>query len=133
MTIETIEAPSTVLTEDQQELLTELQAMDMFRKETTYFWYMEQLKDLGIETVDQWQDRYQGCFDGREEKAGAEFAENLATECGEVPDDMPSWICIDWETSWSSNLTYDYNTIEIPAESGHGYINETHFFYNFRW
>jgi len=127
MTLPTITAPNTVLTEDQAELLEELKAMNMFKKDETYLWYMDQLADEGIEDVETWTDRYSGCFDGNEEVAGPEFAQNLAEEIGEVPTDMPSWIEISWSTSWS-NLDYDYKTIEIPAESGHGYTQETHFF-----
>ena len=51
------------------------------------------------------QDRFNGTADSY-----AEFAENMAEECGEIPKDMPSWIVIDWEASWNCNLRYDYMT-----------------------
>ena len=134
----TLTAPTatvqTVFTEDQTELLEELESMDLFRKSSTYRWFMEELADEGIETVSDWEDRYSGCFENGLESgmdnAGAEFAQNLAEECGEIPSDLPSWIDIDWKGSWD-NLRFDYNTIEVPAESGHGYIQETFFFHNY--
>lgn len=51
------------------------------------------------------QDRFHGTADSY-----AEFAENMAEECGDIPKDMPSWIVIDWEASWNCNLRYDYTT-----------------------
>ena len=39
--------------------------------------------------------------------SGAEFAQNLAEDCCEVPRDMSGWIEIDWKASWD-NLDYDY-------------------------
>ena len=35
------------------------------------------------------------------------FAEQMASDCGEVMNPMASWIEIDWEKSWE-NLSYDY-------------------------
>ena len=134
MTIATTTERQTILTDEQYLLLCELRAMGMFRKDQTYLWYMDQLADEGIGTVEAWEERYHGCFenglDSGMDNAGAEFAQQLAEECGELPDLTSSWIQIDWKASWE-NLKYDYTTIEIPAESGHGYIQETHFFHNY--
>ena len=60
------------------------------------------LDNFNIEDINNFNDAYQGQWD-----SGAEFAQNLAEDCGEVPRDMPSWIEIDWEKSWD-NLDYDY-------------------------
>ena len=57
---------------------------------------------FGIESVSSCRDAYQGRFD-----SGAEFAQNLAEDCGDVPRGMSSWIEIDWKASWD-NLDYDY-------------------------
>ena len=57
---------------------------------------------FNIEDIGNFTDAYQGQYD-----SGAEFAEQLATDCCEVPRDMPSWIEIDWKASWD-NLSYDY-------------------------
>ena len=53
------------------------------------------------------------CYYG-EYKSGAEFAEQLAQDCCDVPRDMPSWIEIDWKASWD-NLDYDY----VECSGGH--------------
>ena len=62
-----------------------------------------------IESVSSCRDAYMGCYE-----SGAEFAQQLAEDCCEVPRDMSSWIEIDWEASWE-NLTYDY----VESNDGH--------------
>lgn len=61
--------------------------------------------------IEEARDRFQGTAN-----SGADFAENLAEEVGEVPKDFPSWICIDWEASWRCNLSYDYMTADHNGE-----------------
>jgi antirestriction protein len=60
-------------------------------------------------TIDQARDRFQGTAD-----TGADFAENIAQECGDIPKDLPDWIAgaIDWEAAWNRSLRYDYTTSE---------------------
>ena len=67
------------------------------------------LDNFDIAEVSSCRDAYQGCFE-----SGAEFAQNLAEEFGDVPRDMPSWIEIDWKASWD-NLDYDY----VECNNGH--------------
>ena len=55
-----------------------------------------------IESISNIQESYQG-----EYNSGAEFAEQLAVDCCEVPSNLSSWIEIDWKASWD-NLSYDY-------------------------
>lgn len=55
-------------------------------------------------TLSDAQDKFMGTAD-----SGADFAERMAEDYGEIPKDMPSWICIDWEASWNCNLRHDYN------------------------
>jgi hypothetical protein len=117
------------LSEDQQELLSELQSMSFLKTEEEYLWFLNELKDLGIETVTDWDDKYSGTYEGREEIAGAEFAQQIAEDCGEIPSDLPSWIDIDWKGSWY-NLRFDYSTIERENKA-HGYVIETFFFHNY--
>ena len=52
--------------------------------------------------------------------SGAVFAEEIANDCGYVPEDMPGWIVIDWEASWRHNLRHDYVT--------QGHNGDTYFF-----
>ena len=67
------------------------------------------LNVFDIESVSSCRDAYQGRFD-----SGAEFAQNLAEECGDVPRGMSSWIEIDWKASWD-NLDYDF----VESDNGH--------------
>ena len=62
-----------------------------------------------IENVSSCRDAYMGRYD-----SGAEFAQSIAEDCGDVPRNMPSWIEIDWEASWD-NLSYDY----VESTDGH--------------
>ena len=67
------------------------------------------LNVFDIDSISSCRDAYMGCYE-----SGAEFAQNLAEDCGDVPRGMSSWIEIDWEASWE-NLTYDY----VESNDGH--------------
>ena len=71
------------------------------------------LNVFDIENISSCRDAYMGCY-----KNGAEFAQNIAEDCGDVPRDMPSWIEIDWKASWD-NLSFDY----FESEDGHIFSN----------
>ena len=60
------------------------------------------LENFDIADISSCRDAYQGQYNN-----GAEFAEQLAIACCEVPREMSSWIEIDWKASWD-NLDYDY-------------------------
>ena len=60
------------------------------------------LNNFDIESVSSCRDAFHGHYN-----SGAEFAEQLAIDCCEVPSNMSSWIEIDWDKSWD-NLSYDY-------------------------
>ena len=76
--------------------------------------YLHQIEDMGSDVVEAFieefsisdvsscRDAYMGHY-----RSGAEFAEQMASDCGEVMNPMASWIEIDWEKSWE-NLSYDY-------------------------
>ena len=68
------------------------------------------LNVFDIENVSSCRDAYMGRYE-----SGAEFAQSIAEDCGDVPRNMSSWIEIDWEASWN-NLSYDY------VECGDGHI-----------
>ena len=75
-----------------------LQAVDEYNEEVVESF----LEIFDIESIGSLSESYQGQYD-----SGAEFAEQLAQDCCEVPRNMSSWIEIDWEASWN-NLSYDY-------------------------
>ena len=75
--------------------------------------FMDELSSLGITTASQFEDalRYQTAS----HNAGAEFAEQEATDYGCTTFiDMP-WVVIDWEASWERNLRHDYSTLEFKG------------------
>ena len=75
-----------------------LQAIDQYDEEVVESF----LEIFDIDSIGSLSDAYQGQWD-----SGAEFAQNLAEDCCEVPREMSSWIEIDWKASWD-NLDYDY-------------------------
>ena len=83
--------------------------------------YVDMIDKVGSEVVEAFldnfdiadrsscRDAYMGCYE-----SGAEFAQQIAEDCGDVPRNMPSWIEIDWEKSLD-NLDYDY----VESTDGH--------------
>ena len=77
--------------------------------------YRAAVKDFDQETVDAFleefdlmdvshlQDAYMGHYG-----SGEEFAESFVSDMGYIVNDLPYWIKIDWEETWS-NLEYDYS------------------------
>ena len=61
------------------------------------------LEEFDLMDVEHLSDAYMGQY-----RSGAEFAENLVSDCGYVHHDLPYWIEIDWEKTWE-NLSYDYS------------------------
>ncbi len=62
-----------------------------------------------LDAVEHFEDAYQG-----EYESGADFAEQLASDCGYISRDFPSWIEIDWVKTWDNALSYDYTEIVNP-------------------
>jgi antirestriction protein len=71
----------------------------------------------GDASIEDFRDAYRGQWE-----SGAAFAENTAEECGEVPQNLPAWIVIDWEASWNCNLRHDYFTAD-GSEGIHIFCN----------
>ena len=119
-----------VLTEDQQALLEELKACDLFGKdkngvplylnqEESYQLLIKELSDIGCTDLRTYNDWNRGCWPGDTEQAGAKYAEDLANDCGEVPDTKSSWIefKVDWNASWN-NISSGYCCIEMKGIYG---------------
>ena len=68
----------------------------------------EYIEDYFVDAVEFFEESYQGEYEG-----GAEFAEQMASDCGYISRDMPSWVEIDWAATWE-NLSYDYHEIITP-------------------
>ena len=61
------------------------------------------LEVFEIEDISHLGDAYMGYHE-----SGAAFAESFVTDMGYIQNDLPYWIAIDWEETWS-NLEYDYS------------------------
>ena len=68
----------------------------------------EYVEDYGTNGIEYFEDSYQG-----EYESGAEFAEQMTSDCGYIRRDIPSWVEIDWAATWE-NLSYDYTEIIMP-------------------
>ena len=63
-------------------------------------------QEFDVDSVDHFEDMYQGQYN-----SGADFAEQIATDCGYITRDLPSWIEIDWQKTWDNALSYDYTEL----------------------
>ena len=63
-------------------------------------------QEFDVDSVDHFEDMYQGQYN-----SGADFAEQIASDCGYVTRDLPSWIEIDWQKTWDNALSYDYTEL----------------------
>ena len=70
-------------------------------------------------TVENFRNSYQGTRNSE-----ADFAEETATENGEIPKDLPSWIVIDWQASWDCGLRFDFWTERGDSGDLHFFRNE---------
>ena len=61
------------------------------------------IEEFDLMDVEHLSDAYYGQY-----RSGAEFAQNMVSDCGYVHHDLPYWIEIDWEKTWD-NLSYDYS------------------------
>lgn len=47
----------------------------------------------------------------------ADYAQEFAQDCGDLPRDIPDWLEIDWEQSAENFFRYDYTTVEIEGDT----------------
>ena len=71
----------------------------------------EFIEEFDTDAIEHFEDMFQGQYN-----SGGDFAEQIATDCGYVTRELPSWIEIDWQKTWDNALSYDY------TEIGNGYI-----------
>lgn len=77
--------------------------------------FIQQLEDIGIETVEQFQDSFERTVDNTW-KAEAEFSEEYMVELEPSLENSLVFHAIDWQSVWDHQLKYDYNTIEFDGE-----------------
>ena len=61
------------------------------------------LEVFDLMDIEHLGDAYMGYHE-----SGAAFAESFVSDVGYIQHDLPYWIAIDWEETWS-NLEYDYS------------------------
>ena len=111
--------------EDEQEFIDEISDRTSFIiDEDEYDEFIDELADYGITTASQFEDAFNGEWEGTGDRITALFAEDLVDGCGYSIE--PEFIanCIDWELVWYSALRYDYNAIEFK---GNTYFINNHF------
>ena len=92
----------------RKEIESESSWFDYFDDKSIAFF--NELVDYGIETLEQFEDSYQGQHD-----SGAAFAESTCEDCGYLEEsNLPMFIQshIDWETVWSNELRFDYFEVD---------------------
>ena len=75
------------------------QAVHEFNQETVDSF----LEVFDLMDIEHLGDAYMGYHE-----SGAAFAESFVSDVGYIQQDLPYWIAIDWEETWS-NLEYDYS------------------------
>ena len=111
--------------EDMQEFIDEISdRTSSIIDEDEYDEFIEELSDYGITTASQFEDAFQGEWEGTGERITALFSEDLVDQCGYSIE--PEFIanCIDYELVWYSALRYDYNEIEFK---GNTYFFSNHY------
>ncbi|CAM3606707.1 antirestriction protein ArdA [Elizabethkingia occulta] len=63
---------------------------------------------FGISDLNEVIDRINDCYIG-EYSDDETFVQSLLEETGDIPQNIPSYICIDWEST-ARNVMYDYST-----------------------
>lgn len=117
MTVTTTPNINTVFTQEQEELLDYI--AEYHEKEFAQ-WFddlepeleqklIDELSDIGIETRDQFEDRYCGHFDSWH--STRDFAEQWVLDYDLIDTDNPLWSFVDFDEVWNRMLTYDYDTI----------------------
>ena len=111
--------------EDEQELIDEISDRTSFIiEEDEYDEFIEELADYGITSASQFEDAFNGEWEGTGDRITALFSENLIEELGySIEPDFISH-CIDYELVWYSALRYDYNEVEFK---GNTYFLSNHF------
>ena len=107
---------NTVFTKDQEEMLdyiadyTANAFAEYFDEPEDEQRLLDELSDIGIESKEDFEDRYEGHFAGWH--PAADFAEQLMVDCCcYISEDHPLYNFIDWQDVWDRLVQYDYNTI----------------------
>ena len=103
---------STTMTSPAQQLEQEIE--ESGRMDSRPIEFYQELIDYGIESLEQFEDSYQGQY-----QSGADFAEQTCEDCGYLSEsNLPIWIQnhIDWETVWTNELRFDFFAIKVGVQ-----------------
>ena len=87
-------------------------------EEQDYDRFIDLLKDEGIESASDFEDRFEVELEGYGDRPLAEYAEQLIADCGylsSIPDLLRNHI--DWESVWNSDLRYDYSEVQFQENT----------------
>ena len=71
--------------------------------------FYQELVDYGIESLEQFEDSYQGQYESE-----GHFVEELLGECYQC--DLPSWVAIDYQKTFDDSLSWDYFSINTGLD-----------------
>jgi antirestriction protein len=69
-------------------------------------------------SIEDARESYAGQYDSE-----ADFAQQTAEDCDQIPKDLASWIVIDWQASWDGGLRFDYFTAKDEDGNLHFFRN----------
>ena len=92
----------TTLSEETQELLDEVYDVELA---------LEFIENHGETEFQTYYEKYEELVREYDQNLIDEFAEMIASDCGYISRDMPSWIEIDWQKTWDNALSNDYTQI----------------------
>ena len=104
--------------EDTQALIDEISDRTSYIiEEDEYDAFIEELANYGINDAEQFEDAFNGEWEGYGERVTAEFSEELMVTCGYNIE--PEFIrnCIDWQLVWYSALRFDYQEMEFKGNT----------------
>ena len=73
-----------------------------------------------VDTIPHFEEMYQG-----QHETGANFAEHICEELGYIRD-LPSWVAVDWQSTWEDALSFYYTEIDCDMSDytyGHIFSN----------
>ena len=98
------------LTEFQQFLANQLEIDSVTRTDL----FRHELEDYGIDSVNDFEDAYFGCYPDVQT-----FVEDFVNECySHVVNELPHWLqsAIDYEMIWYQNLQHDFFEVSFDGE-----------------
>ena len=104
---------------DTQELIDEIHESTSFIiDENEYDAFIDELKDEGITTAEEFCDRFYGEWEGVGDHVTTEFTEQLVDDVYPT-DDLPEIYrnAIDFERVWDQSLSYDFYDMEFQGRT----------------